>query len=54
LWLEQTSSTWGGISFRRYDHSKTVQAFVKLGTKWQALPIEFIKDGDGSKELYEL
>ncbi|MFB0946316.1 MAG: hypothetical protein QMB24_09265, partial [Spirosomataceae bacterium] len=22
----------------------------KLGTKWQALPIEFIKDGDGSKE----
>jgi hypothetical protein len=47
-----TSSTWGGVlvSDAMITADKTVQAFVKLGTKWQALPIEFIKDGDGSKE----
>lgn len=47
-----TSSTWGGVLVSDADITadKTVQAFVKLGTKWQALPIEFIKDGDGSRE----
>jgi hypothetical protein len=47
-----TSSTWGGVlvSDANIAADKTVQAFVKLGSKWQALPIEFIKDGDGSKE----
>lgn len=47
-----TTSTWGGVSIADVEITadKTVQAFVKSGSGWVALPIEYIKDGDGSKE----
>ncbi len=47
-----TTSTWGGVSIAdaNITADKTVQAFVKSGTSWLALPIEYIKDGDGSRE----
>jgi hypothetical protein len=47
-----TTSTWGGVSISDVEITadKTVQAFVKSGADWRALPIEFIKDADGSRE----
>lgn len=47
-----TTSVWGGVAITDADITadKTVSAFVRSGTRWVALPVEYIKDADGSRE----
>ncbi len=47
-----TTSVWGGVSVAdpNITSDKTVSAFVRSGSRWVALPVEYVKDADGSRE----